>query len=60
MTTYQPDPADPEGRCTHCGQPPHLHDLWLSCDDGSTYSVDGLVLVRFPLPGQDSDPETWP
>ena len=60
MTTYQPDAADPEGRCTHCGQPPHLHDLWLSCDDGSTYSVDGLVLVRFPLPGQDSDPETWP
>ena len=26
----------------------------------TAYSKDALVLVRFPLPGQDSDPETWP
>ena len=24
--TYQPDLADPEGRCQHCDQPPHVHD----------------------------------
>ena len=60
MTTFEPDPADPEGRCRHCGKPPHLHDLWPACVDGSTYFVDALVLVRFPLSGQDSDHETWP
>ena len=26
----------------------------------TAYSEDALVLVRFPLPGQDSDRETWP
>ena len=26
----------------------------------TTYSVDSLVLVQFPLPGQDSDRVTWP
>ena len=26
----------------------------------TAYSEDALVLVQFPLPGQDSDPETWP
>jgi len=28
MTTYQPDPADPEGRCKNSGQLPHVHDPW--------------------------------
>jgi hypothetical protein len=31
MTTFEPDPADPEGRCQHCGQPPHLHDPFPEC-----------------------------
>ena len=26
MTTYQADPAEPEGRCQHCGQLRHAHD----------------------------------
>ena len=26
----------------------------------TAYREDALVLVQFPLPGQDSDRETWP
>ena len=26
----------------------------------TAYREDALVLVRFPLPGQDGDRETWP
>jgi hypothetical protein len=57
--TYEPDPADP-GRCARCGHSAAKHDPWPACDDGGTFSVDALVLVQFPLPGQDSDRETWP
>jgi hypothetical protein len=31
MTTYQPDPADPEGKCQHCGKPKADHDPWPEC-----------------------------
>jgi hypothetical protein len=30
---YQPDPADPEGRCRNCGKPPYLHDPYPECPE---------------------------
>ena len=38
MTTYQPDPADPEGWCQQCGQLPHLHDPFPECPEAGSRS----------------------
>jgi hypothetical protein len=33
MAIFEPDPGDPEGKCLHCGQLPHVHDPWPGCPD---------------------------